>query len=261
MDKSKVNWKVDMFDRVVDLCDANAGTLESVPALETSYNAFKAKCTDVKARMGPLSIEDNGLAEAKNKTWDKLAKQLDSITAAISAYASVTDNIALQAQARFSPSEFLKARITDATSTAKELLTLANTHIGELASYNMTTDKVKTAETLLSELVAMAPKPTTSRSTNKALRSALFDLVAETNSLLKSQMDKLVRTLAADHPDFVAEYFAARRLVRTGIRHRQPEPPADKQAMDVLLNTSIESIGTQPKAVAPAPVAENGVAA
>jgi hypothetical protein len=85
----------------------------------------------------------------------------------------------------------------------------------------------------------------------------LVKQIRETNDLLKFEMDELVRTLEMDQPDFTGEYFAARRIRRTGIRHEAPLDTAE-------LLKNIESIELEPNATAVATAnapASNGVQA
>lgn len=241
MDKSKVTWKVDMFDRVKLVCENNIVIVTGLPALDDAFTRFKAKLTDVKQRMEQLSLEENGYADTKQAAWGDLALKLNAICAGIRAYAKKQGNLELLAQAKFVPSTFTNGSSTVAIAWAGRLIELVNVHIASLANYNVTPAKVTAANDLLTELTDVNPKPVTQVTTDKSLRELLIKQVRETNALLKSEMDELVRTLEFDEPDFTGEYFAARRIRRTGIRHEEPTETAQ-------LRENIESIEIKPDA-------------
>lgn len=232
MDKAKVVWYADMFDRVYTVCENNTAIIEEVPALEDSYTNFKTKRTDVNARIAVLSIRDNGSVAAKNAIWDSLAGSLETICAGLRVYATKVGNLELRAQAQYAPSVFTNERGTEAIATGTRLLALANTHIASLAVYNITPAQVTTATTQLTQLAVANPKPLTNRSTKKALLELLIKQVKETRNLLKLEIDEFVRTFKTAHPAFYGEYFAARRIVHTGIRHKQTEEEAETKKQE-----------------------------
>lgn len=253
MDKTKVTWKVDMFDRVKTVCENNQAILTGLPALDDSFADFKLKLADVKQRMEAVSQMDNGAATVKDYVWEQLAMKLDALCSGLRAYAKKQGNLALMAQSKFSPSGFINDRGTDAIALAQRLLDLVNTHVASLANYNVTPAKVTIATNLLTQLDNVNTLPTTERTNGKALREILVKMVRATNDLVKTEMDPLVVTLKEEQPLFADQYFAARRLQRTGIRHKTPPPPTSELAEN--LAASIESMQQD---ATPEPV-ENGV--
>lgn len=226
MNKAKVTWKVDMFDRVKLLCDTHIAIIQLVVALDAGYTIFKAMLVNVKNRMQLVTVEENGLADNKDKIWEELAKKLKSLTAALRAYAKDQRNMELRALAMFTPSAFTKERGTDAIALGTRLIDLLNTHVASLADYNVTPAKVTAASNLLAQLAAANPKPVAERTNLKVLRELLVKAVDETTVQLKDVIDELVNTLEEDEPEFVEQYFAARRIQHTGIRHEQTEEEA-----------------------------------
>lgn len=221
MNKEKITWKVDMYNRVKVVCDNNITIINGVPALSDSYTNFKAKLVIVKDQMEILSPEDNGLVATRDLAWTKLAFELKKITAGLRAYAKKTGNLVLLAQAKYTKSAFTQDRGTEAIALANNLIDLAQTNIASLANYNVTPAKITAATDYLTELTIYNPQPTTQRSSDKALRGLLVKGVEEISMLLKTEMDELVRTLEDEEPLFYGEYFAARRLVHTGIHHKE----------------------------------------
>lgn len=220
-----------MFDRVIFVCDANMDIIESVPALEDSYTAFKLRVVADKALMQQVSNEENGYAEAKDSVWEDLAEALDSMCAGLRVYAKKQGNIELRAQAKFTKTSFLQTRGSDAIAMANNRLTLLNAHVANLSNYNVTPAKVTAATTMLGQLEVLNPKPTGQRSVDKAIRKSLVKRVKETTIVLDQEIDDLMLTLTATEPLFVAQYFNARRIQRTGIRHEKPE--GDPEAMNL----------------------------
>ena len=245
MDKSKVTWKVDMFDRVKTVCDENITIVNSVTALGAVYIVFNDKLVLVKNRMELVSLLDNGYAAAKAKTWEELAQKLDMYCGSLSSYAKRQGNLTLLAQARFAPSVFTGGRCTDAIAQAGFLIDLLNTHVANLADFNVTPAKMTAATNLLTLLSELNSMPTTERSNGKVLRQLLFKQVTDLTNLVKSEMDPLVNSLQEDETQFVEQYFAARRIQKTGIRHEGPELP--KKDLMENLAISVSSLQTETK--------------
>ena len=215
-----------MFDRVKLVCDANITIIDGVPALADSYTNFKNKLIIVKERMAALSNDENGLAANKDLVWMQLALALKGITAGLRAYARKQGNLELLALAKYTKSAFKQDRGTEAVALATNLIALAQANIASLANYNVTPAKMTAATTLLAQLTAANPKPVAQRTNDKVLRQLLYKQVKDTSDVLTGEMDELVRTLEDEEPLFSEEYFAARRIYRTGIRHEQPEGAA-----------------------------------
>lgn len=225
MNKVKITWKLDMFGRVIFVCDANTSIIDSVPALKNSYAAFKllVAADNTLAQQLPQEDEGNGYAEHRNQVWKALAQSLDSMCGGLRSYAKKSKNIELLTQAKFSPGRFVKKRGTEAILLAKSKLTLLTAQMANLADYNVTPAKLTAATALTAELDLLNPKPTAQRSVDKALRKRVTQQIKETTALLKDEVDTLMLTLKADHPGFVEQYFNARRIVKTGIHHEKTE--------------------------------------
>ena len=71
------------------------------------------------------------------------------------------------------------------------------------------------------------------------------DRTAYLTNLVKSEMDPLVNSLQEDETQFVEQYFAARRIQKTGIRHEGPELP--KKDLMENLAISVSSLQTETK--------------
>lgn len=261
MDKSKVTQKVDMFDRVIVICDSNIAIINGVPELKSSYEHYKDKVTDVKAMMKEGSTDDSGYAKEKGITWEALAIDLDIICEGLRAYANKNKNTVLAVKAQFAPSLFTKDRGTDAVQVARNLIALVQEHLPSLAGYNITQAKVTDAASLVDKLDSLNPKPIALRTTGKALRVMLHEAVKDTTALLNDEMDAMVKTLRREEPLFVQEYFNTRRLQKTGIRHEQPSSAKAPSmplitAEDGALANTIETMN----AAIPAAPMENGMA-
>jgi len=249
-----------MFGRVMYVCDANPDIIESVPALAETYDLFKLRVAadNDLAEQVPDEEEGNGFAENKDKVWEELGGSLNSMLGGLRAYAKQQNNIELFTQAKFAPGRFLQKRGSDAINYANSKLALLTAQVANLADYNVTTAKITAATALSANLYLLNPKPLGQRSVDKALRSQLFKQIKETNKLLKERLDSLMLAIAPDHPYFVQQYFNARRLVRTGIRHRQPE---EETANASKLKTAEEAAPQQAASQEPEeghPAAEGG---
>lgn len=214
-----------MFGRVIYVCDANMAPIASVTALDDAYTSFKLRVVADKAlaELVPDEDENNGYAGHKDEVWEELAYSLGGMCGSLRSYAKKNKNFELLTQAKFSPTAFLKKRGSDAIPLANSKLTLLTTHVASLANYNVTPAKITAAKALSDELALLNPKSTAQRSVDKANRSLLTKQVKETTALLKDEIDPLVRSLQADYPGFVEQYFNARRIVKTGVHHEQSE--------------------------------------
>ena len=73
---------------------------------------------------------------------------------------------------------------------------------------------------------ALIPKPRNDKAAQVAATKALPKLLRQADTILKKRLDKLAPKFAADNPEFVDKYFAARAIVDPASK---PEKKAEEK--------------------------------
>ena len=113
------------------------------------------------------------------------------------------------------------------------VLAFAQAHAAALADYGVTPAEITSFEELLDRFSLAKNAPRRSIADHKAETEALAELIREIRLLLQRHLDKQVRRLRHQHPEFYAGYRSARTVIDRGGRSRvEPAtPPAPVTAV------------------------------
>lgn len=120
-------------------------------------------------------------------------------------------------------------RDTELVSTATVILKAAQANVAALAPFNVTSEEIADLESKInafnSSIGGSEGGVASRKSANKSVREYLKKLMADLD-----EIDTMMNLVQRDEPDFCDEYFAARQVKATGIRHKPPTPPSQPPA-------------------------------
>lgn len=202
------------MSRVIEkLCDDFPAIIASVPALVTAVAELKAHIAEI------LGIEQLTGADLKGITRDKsvfkkeLAKQASIVAGAIYAYANFIKNNTLAQEVNTNNSKLLKTRDDSLAPRCQAIHDKALSLRGELEDYNITPQTLTDLQTAITNYQAATPKQRIAVTDRKVLIKQQVAAFKKIDDLLNNRMDKLVATLSATHPEFVAKYESDRIIL------------------------------------------------
>ena len=205
-----------MYRAVEKHCENNPTIIILTAAFKTAFENFKAKINAISNTAQQKDIVLKGVAVDKSASKQILCKQGAEIAGIISAFASATSNNTLKQEVNFSATALLQTRDDQLTPRCQNIHAKGVENLTALADYGITAEILENLQTAIDNYIEEAPKPRTAASQRKTYTSNLAELFTEADDILKNQMDKLVVTFKAAHPDFVKSYEANRLIIEHG---------------------------------------------
>jgi len=223
MKKRQAN-KFVMLRTVITLLERNEIIVSGISELQAATNLLKTRTIELESADSLKRTALTGKKIFKDSVKESLIRSASGISGAINTYAKKTGNDVLAENSRLSQSAFALMRETQLLEVLKTLKELALTHKTDIVPFGITEEKLNVfIQRLNSYDEALNEKEHGAVARTGAVKS-LELIFRETNDVLDSA-DKLIRGLAEDHPEFVRDYFIARRIKNLGIRHFSDHPP------------------------------------
>jgi len=202
----KMESKLRMYLAVEKYGDENPITVELAPAFHSAFITFKAKVAEISDTAQQLAELTKGITHDKSEAKKTLCKVAADLAAPILAYAAKTENHTLKEQVNFSYTDLYKAKDDELPKFVKNIHKAGSEHLPKLAKYGITPPVLVLFETAMSTYENIIPDPGNAAVNRKTLRLNLKELFAETDLILKEQMDKFITVLKSSSPGFVSNY-------------------------------------------------------
>jgi hypothetical protein len=222
--------KLKMYRAVEKHCENNSSVTVLTPAFQTALENFKAKIAAINNTAQQKDVVLKGVAADKSHCKQTLCQQAAEVAGIISAFASVTSNNTLKQEVNFSATALLQTRDDQLAARCQNIHAKGLENLTALADYGITVPTLENLQTAINDYIAEAPKPRTAVSERKTHTNNLAALFAEADDILKNQMDKLVVTFKAAHPDFVKSYESNRLIISFGSTVTQLKGTVTNQA-------------------------------
>lgn len=236
--------KLSMFRAIEKLGDTNPAILNLAPAFKTTFSILKSKITLINSAVQQASLVTKGIAIDKNETKQSLCRTAADTAAMITALASATSNSILKQQVNFSYSALLLTKDDALAPKILNIHALAVANLTALAPYGITAAMLASLLTAIETYRQKVPTPRNAAASKKTIKANIKNLIKETDTLLKEQMDNTVLTLKMSNADFVSNYKANRVIIdpaKTVTQLKGTAKSKDKKPMQnvaVVLDTT-----------------------
>ncbi|MCB1091285.1 MAG: hypothetical protein KDL87_07135 [Verrucomicrobiae bacterium] len=209
--------RLSMFLAVEAACQRHRALWETErPAFARAFADFQGRVAEIRR----LSDAQHSVVRAAKRQKSKARRAMEDsahmLGGALSAWATVNGENRLAERAYLSRNAWLKLRDTVCLTRASLILKEGRSRLADLGDYGVTgpllDDLEARIETYRTELAA----PRMAIFTRKGATSGLKAGIAAASELLRTQLDKLMPILAADHPAFGTDYRNARVIVGSG---------------------------------------------
>lgn len=221
MDTNQTN-RVTMFKTVAAYLDDNTAVWSAIAPLQ-------ALVTELKSNIGAIDSSaqkqdtPTGAGDDKAAAREALDDVLFLMCEALGALGHGSndhDLIAVTSVARTTVQRFGEEAVSN---RATQVLAEAKARKTELATLNVTQANIDELESALADFNAAKARPRTATANRSAQTQSLPNLIRETSSLLRNQIDRMVSLLRRANPDFVAGYESARVIVDRAATHAKPK--------------------------------------
>jgi len=213
---AKLEAKLNMYRSTQKHCNDNLSIVSTVPAFQTTLTTFNLKVSSIIALTQQEDLATKGITVDKTEAKKSLCRLATDIAAPIFAFASAGADNKLKQEVKFTFSDLLKTKDDVLAPRCQNIKDIATANLRALAAYGLTEASLSAFQTEIDNYQSKVPTPRNSAAQKKTIRDNIKKLFAETDSILKEQMDKTVVGFKASNPDFVSTYKANRVIIDPG---------------------------------------------
>lgn len=239
--KKTIKQKLAMYKTVTGTIDAFTASWSGIPAFADTYNVFKEKVIQLQNFGRQQANALVGVSIAKDAHRAATADQTLRVSAALVAYACLSGNAALKAQAKVYSSAVYSGSRSKTMESIDRILELANEHSAHLGDFGITQNDIDTLQTLRDGLNTLLSAPRQAIIDRKHLTESMDLLVSDLDDLLKNAIDKLMVVLRESDEVFFNKYSNARTVVHFATSHNlqkqtNPEPDDGSEPPNPVLD-------------------------
>ncbi len=211
-----------MYVVTLETCKRHEEELAGIPKLVSAINDFENALNEINAIALSHSTKTLGVASYKMQKLETLFEAVLEVHAAYTALAEELSDPGMRIRNHVPHSVLSRmnavtlkthiARVAEeliATGSALEPYGIGNNRIGEILQ-------------VIEESTTIISKPRLAIVERKSLTASLDVKVEEIDRIVKLRIDNMVRLLKRALPDFFNEYFAARKVISSGVRRSNP---------------------------------------
>lgn len=220
--KKSIASRINMYVVTLDTCKQHEGEWAGIPKMVSAVNDLENRLNELNAIVSSHEVVTVGVGSTKTLKLNALYIALDQVHGAFRMLADELGDNTMRVNHTFAPSVLRKmntaklqshiARTADAlieSGTLLEPFGIDSTRLGAILQ-------------LIDECVIMISKPRIAIVERKSLTAGMSTKADAIDKILKDRIDILVRLMKPSLPDFFNQYFAARKVINTGVRHNNP---------------------------------------
>ena len=227
MKKSQEN-KLHMYLRTQKVCSAHEESWNSVPAFVEAYTAFSEKVAQI-GELGRSQLKITaGVKSQRELVVEEAIDIAFQCAAALHSYGMKIGDHKMITGVDVSRTDIVHATLRRAIQHVGYITEKTVEHADALEDYGITAEKQQLMLEKFEALEEQINAPRDAIVTRKTITSKIAKLVNEVDGLITNHMDKLIKVIRTDAPDFYALYINARVVAGTVKRSRASEEPSEE---------------------------------
>jgi hypothetical protein len=218
----KQDAKLNMYQKVTNVCDKNVQVYANVPAFVDIVNDLKQLVSEITtiARQ-QLETSPKGATKEKSSAIDRLTEIGLKIANPLYVYAVDTKNNCLREKVSVNKSSFYRAHSQAALALAKTIAAEANTFGSDLYNYGINDTDRAELDAAITRFEKLINTPVGVVVERKTHTDNLRELFVAADSVVYDKLDKLITLFKTSAPDFYSMYGNARNIINTAARKRK----------------------------------------
>jgi len=205
-----------MYEEVNDTLDANADIVKTVKPAQDGHVFLKGRIVEIQIQYGIQQKITTGITDSKQQVRTEYEKSIFKVAGGLLAHAAANDDKELLAIADTSASKLSIMREEKLLEYGKSIYDRAIPLQTQLAELLVSANDIALLNTNREAFNVLMPKKRTAVGAIATATDNLTGLFRETNSFLKTKLDKIMIVFHATHPDFYKQYQSARIIVDRG---------------------------------------------
>jgi hypothetical protein len=216
------NAKLNMYQKVTNVCDENATVYQDVPAFVKTVSDLKQLVLDIQSITRQQSeANTKGVTKDKSSAIDRLVEMSLKVANPLYVYAIDTENNRLIEKVNVNKSLFYHTHNQTALTLAKTIATEANVFGNVLHSYGVNDADRAELDAAIAQFEKLINSPAGVVGERKLHTGNLRELFVAADSIVHDKLDKLITLFKTSSPDFYALYGNARNIINTAARKRK----------------------------------------
>ena len=199
-----------------DFLTANATITTPLPNYAGFFTAIQNGITQIQNIREQQEFDKTGIAANKTLLKTNLIALAIDVSRKVCAYATLTNNLILLKEVKYTESELKKSADTILKDRCQVIYDRANTNLAALSTYGITAATLTSLLNAITAYNTSIPKPRLGIADKKIATEQLASLLKTVDDNI-SKIDALVEIIRTNQPAFYSEYKTARKIVETGI--------------------------------------------
>lgn len=219
MNNAKTN-KFSMYKTVQKFGSQEAASFTAVPIIATTFADLNTLIGQVGKAAKQQGAKTKGITLSKAQQKKQMAELAVVVSGTVSAFATKTGNQELKSAMQYTFSEVNKQTDADSATTCDLIYDKALPFLPDLADYGLTTSTLADFRACIDTFEDLIGKRRGSVGTKTAATQDLDELFAQTDTLLKEVLDKLLQPFKSSNPNLYNQYLSARQVIDLGGRSK-----------------------------------------
>lgn len=194
---------------------------EAVQAIGNAIQAFEELLKEIEACDTITSENKKGETIYKKEIRLRVIERTIEISSILSALILQSNEQYVGAKLDYSKSKLVKMRDMQLEITCSTIADQATEHLMLLATAGITAADIEELKTDIKTFGDVLPLQRISVTERKVVNEKLKDLFAQTDALLKNQLDRLMLRYKQTQLQFYSNYKTSRHVINYGVRHKK----------------------------------------
>jgi hypothetical protein len=220
MQKQLAN-KLSMYQALQSMLTGNKPKWEAVPAIGNAIQAFDALLKEIDNCSSITGDRKKGETVYKKEQRMRVIERALEIASVLYAIVLQTNEPTTSAKLDYTKTKLVKMRDLQLVVACEGIIALTKGHLALLTTADITATDIETLSADIKTFAELLPRQRLLVTERKTANEKLKDLFAQTDALLKNQLDRLMIRYKQTQPEFYFNYKTSRHVINYGVRHKK----------------------------------------
>lgn len=194
---------------------------EAVQAIGNTFQTFEGLINEIEAGNMVTSANIKSETVYKKEIRLRVIESTVEISSILSALILQTNEQYMGPKLDYSKTKLVKMRDMYLETTCSVIAEQATNHTALLGTADITATDIETLKADIKTFSDLLPRLRHLLIERKVANMKLIDLFAQTDDLLKNQLDRLMLHYKKNAPEFYSSYKTSRHVINYGVRHKK----------------------------------------
>lgn len=210
---SREQARLNMYQTIVNVCDAHPKAIESHPAFAQHFQVFKQITEHITELSNQETADENTTRSQRKRLRASLIADALSFGGAIYTFAIESRNNGLRDSFDYSESRFLRFKDADLVVELRTIYDTVAKYVLQLPNYGISLAMISEFQQGINYFEQLLSSGDKSKRGNAALTTEIKKHLATANEILQFRMDKLGQLFRKTHPSFFKQYDEGRLIL------------------------------------------------